>query len=428
MKVSFYNIGCKVNFAEISQIQEQFKDFGYEIVHFGDRADAVFIHTCTVTNQADADSRKFIRRAVRDNPYSYIGVMGCYSQLSSDKLSIIEGVDAIFGNEEKFHILELVPSFTKNSQTEIFIDKLESAEFHSACSVDNEVHTRIALKIQDGCDYFCNYCAVPYSRGRSRSMDFNQVIDKVAELADTGVKEIVLSGINLGDYRNSGKIFEDLIYEIDKLNINTRLRISSIEPNLLTEKILDIIASSKVFCHHFHIPLQSGSDTVLSMMKRRYDTIYFRKLIGMINTKIPNSCIGIDIINGFPGETQEEFTKTYNFINSLDISYLHVFSYSDRDIAAASKFKDKVSKSDIKLRTAQLRELSEAKRIKYYKNNINTVHRFIPERYYPDKGYIDGWTDNYIRVNIKAEAPLEKDFYNIKLIELKGDAILSDLI
>lgn len=429
MKVSFYNIGCKVNFAEISQIQEQFKDCGYEIVPFGEIADAVFIHTCTVTNQADADSRKFIRKAVRNNPNAYIGVLGCYSQLGSDKVSVIDGVDAIFGNEEKFHILELAGNFTKNTKTEIYIDKLDNAEFHSACSVDNEVHTRIALKIQDGCDYFCTYCAVPYSRGHSRSMPYNQVIDKVSELYSGGVKEIVLSGINLGDYKtNDGKRFEDVVAGIDKLNIDTRLRISSIEPNLLTDGILDIISQSKVFCPHFHIPLQSGSDTVLDMMKRRYNTSNFRNLIDRINSKIPNCCIGIDLINGFPGETESEFEKTYSFVESLNISYLHVFSYSDREIAVASKFPNKVTKDEKKARTARFRDLSESKRIVYYKNNLNTIQRIIPERFYPDRNIIDGWTDNYIRVNISSNHELKKDFYNVRLLELVGDVVVGELV
>ena len=429
MKVSFYNIGCKVNFAEISEIQEQFRYFGHEIVPFGQSANAVFIHTCTVTNQADADSRKFIRRAVRDNPNSFIGVLGCYSQLGSNVLKEIEGVDAIFGNEEKFHILELVNSFTKNSKTEIFIDKLDNAEFHTACSVDNDVHTRIALKIQDGCDYFCTYCAVPYSRGRSRSMEFEKVIDKIHQLADNGIKEIVLSGINLGDYKTeTGKTFTNLIESIEKLNIDTRIRISSIEPNLLTDRIIDIISTSKIFCNHFHIPLQSGSDKVLNLMKRRYNTEMFANLILKINKNIPTAGIGIDIINGFPGETESEFNVTYDFLSSLDISYLHVFSYSDREIAESSKFNDKVSKLDIKERTLKLRELSDSKKDVFYLNNLQSIQRFIPEKFYIDNSIIDGWTDNYIKINIKSNQNLDKAFYNIRLLELTDEAVLSELI
>lgn len=429
MKVAFYNIGCKVNFAEISTIQEQFKAADHQIVEFGESADAVFIHTCTVTNQADSDCRKTIRKARRDNPNAFIGVMGCYSQLKPEEIAEIEGVDIILGNEEKFKILDLVNDFAKKSQPEIHTDMLKDSEFHFATSIDNEVHTRIALKIQDGCDYYCTYCAVAYSRGRSRSMEFADLEKSVLKLNADGAKEIVLSGINIGEYKSkTGENFTDAVKMISELPIQSRLRISSIEPNLVTDEILDTIANSKVFCPHFHIPLQSGSDTILKKMNRRYDTEIFSNLISRIHDKIENCCIGIDVICGFPGETDELFDETYQLLKNTNFAYLHVFTYSDRDIAKASKFENKIPKTVKKQRTKLLRELSDSKKVEYHNKCIGSIARIIPEKYFADRQEISAWTDNYVRVHFKSDSDLPKEYFNVRIISNEGDYCQAELL
>jgi threonylcarbamoyladenosine tRNA methylthiotransferase MtaB len=312
MKISFYNLGCKVNFAETAQLQDDFRKLGFEIVDFESESDIVFINTCTVTHKADADSRKIIRRAIRQNPKAFIAVGGCYSQLASEHLKEIDGIDAVLGANEKFRINELISVFSKREAPEIFISEKDDAEFYPACSADSNLRMRAVLKIQDGCDYFCTYCAVPHARGRSRSIPFDHIIPFLHDIENQGYKEVVLTGINLGDYRYEGKEFADVLDLIDREELGLRIRISSLEPDLINDEIIDIVADSKSICPHFHIPLQSGSDSILKSMRRRYDTKYFMDLIDKINKRIPDCGIGIDVIVGFPGETEEHFNETYN--------------------------------------------------------------------------------------------------------------------
>lgn len=427
MRFSIYNIGCKVNFAEISELCEQFIGDGFEWVPFGEPAELVIINTCTVTANADADCRKMIRRAARQTPDAFIAVVGCYAQLKAEEIKNIEGVSAIFGGNEKFRIRELLPSFAKPETPYIFLSERGGEEFHAACSAENDAHTRVVLKIQDGCDYFCSYCAVPFARGSSRSLPYSEIANHYERIAGAGGKEVILSGINLGEYRSpSGEDFARALRLIDSLGLDIRTRISSIEPNLLTDEILEIVRGSESICRHFHIPLQSGSDRILKLMRRRYDTAFFGELIAKIKKSMPDCGIGIDIITGFPGETDEDFDQAMAFCRTLDFTYLHVFSYSERAVAASQKLAGKVPAAKVKERTLALRELSDQKREEFYRSEIGKIHRVIPEARDKKTGLLKAWTDNYVHVAYGAEEN-NSEFQYVELIENKGEYVLSSL-
>jgi threonylcarbamoyladenosine tRNA methylthiotransferase MtaB len=423
MKVSIFNLGCKLNFAEISQVQKQFENAGYDIVNFNDKADIVLINTCTVTHNADADSRKYIRRAIKNNPNAFIGVMGCYSQLKPDEVIAIEGVDAVLGTNNKFNITELIENFEKKEKPEVFIPDLEDVPFHFASSVDNESRTRTVLKIQDGCDYVCTYCTIPFARGKSRAMDFQKFKDKLIEISSSDFHEIVLTGINLGEYKApTGENFTDVIKHITESGLNFRARISSIEPNLVKDEIIDLVKNSEKMCNHFHIPLQSGSPEILKLMKRRYKSSTFEDLVWKIKSEIPDCCIGADVIVGFPGESDIHFKETYNLLNSLPISYLHVFTYSDRDAAPSSTYTNQVNPHLRKERTILLRELSEKKRTVFINSQIGKTFTVIPETTKPkdDKIIIKGMTDNYIQTRIETDRIITKPI-TVRLTEPVND-------
>ncbi|MBI5325083.1 MAG: tRNA (N(6)-L-threonylcarbamoyladenosine(37)-C(2))-methylthiotransferase MtaB [Ignavibacteriae bacterium] len=427
MKVSFYNIGCKVNFAEMSELQEQFEKLGHTIIPFGDVSDAVLINTCTVTREADADCRKVIRRAQRVSPNAFIGVMGCYAQLRSDEISAIEGVDAIFGNEEKYKIPELIGDFSKRNQLGLYVGKLEQIEFHGACSSDNVNRTRAVLKIQDGCDYVCTYCTIPAARGGSRSMKFDDLRNKLLELNNTDFYEIILSGVNLGEYKSpTNENFTDVIRLIESLDLKLRFRISSIEPNLVKPELLDIVSKSEKMCPHFHIPLQSGSPDILRLMKRRYKLDVFINLVQKIKSNIPDCCIGVDIITGFPGETDSHFLETYNLLSDLPVSYLHVFTYSKRNGTAASEYPDEVPYPVKIERTHKLRELSERKKKEFYLSQLGKIKTVIKETIDESTGLWHGWTENYVKVYFKMNEtnPVEK----VKLKSYEKDIVIADII
>ena len=427
MKISFYNIGCKVNFAEMSELQEQFEKLGHTIIPFGEISDAVLINTCTVTREADADCRKVIRRAQRISPEAFIGVMGCYAQMRSDEISAIEGVDAIFGNEEKFHIPELIGDFKKRNQLGLYVGKLENIEFHGACSSDNYNRTRLVLKIQDGCDYVCTYCTIPAARGGSRSMNFDDLRNRLLELNNTAFYEIILSGINLGEYKApTGENFTDVIRLIESLDLKLRFRISSIEPNLVKPDLLEIMTHSDKMCPHFHIPLQSGSPDILRLMKRRYKVDTFTNLVNNIKEKIPDCCIGVDVITGFPGETDSHFLETYNLLSSFPVSYLHVFTYSKRDGTAASEFPDEVPHQVKKERTHQLRLLSETKKKEFYLSQIGKSKIVIPEEYDESTGMWQGWTENYVRVSFPLNLP--KSLVKVKLVVERFNEVYAEMV
>ncbi len=435
MKISYYNIGCKVNYAEVSSIVQEFVEKGAKLVPFGEECDLILINTCTVTHLADSDSRKIIRRAKRYVPNAKIAVMGCYAQMQANQISEIDGVDYIFGNKEKFEILQILKSdleknISENSNsTKTFVSDLKTSPFFTALSLDNESHTRIVFKIQDGCDYYCSYCTVAAARGPSRSMDFKQIKNTIFSIQEKGYKEIVLSGINLGDYNTGdGKRFSDVLNMINEIDVNLRFRISSIEPNLLNEEIIKLVSLSDKICTHFHIPLQSGCDEILKKMRRRYNKSLFINRIELIKKYIPDCCIGIDIITGFPSETDANFNETYSLLESLPISYLHTFTYSERSGTDAINLNPKVPHQEKKRRTLLLRELSDRKKKEFYQTQLGNIKKVIPEDYDEKTNLYKGWSENYVRAAFYNKNELYGHDLKVKLLRIQDDLVFSEIV
>ena len=427
MKISYYNIGCKVNFAEIAEIQSRLENKGHQTVEFGEGAEAILINTCSVTNNADSDARKIIRRALRNSPDAFIGVLGCYAQLKPGEIAAIPGVDAVFGIKEKFDVIDYLDKFSKKEKAEILVSDLKDLPFHTACSEDNQSKTRMFIKLQDGCDYSCTYCTIPQARGGSRSMPFNELIERFEHFQNSNYYEIILSGVNLGEYlAPTGETFLDVIKFLDKSGIKQRIRISSIEPNLLKPEIIEIVKHSGIICPHFHIPLQSGSPEILQSMKRRYKASFFEDLIYKIKKEIPDCCIGVDVISGFPGETDIHYQQTFDLLNKLPISYLHPFTYSERDNTPAAEMKNVVPMDVRKARTIELRELSDKKKLEFYNTQLGTIRTLIPEDYNPETGTWKGWTENYVRTEFKASHDLSHIPMQVKLLEMDGELVMSE--
>ncbi|HLG34227.1 MAG TPA: tRNA (N(6)-L-threonylcarbamoyladenosine(37)-C(2))-methylthiotransferase MtaB [Bacteroidia bacterium] len=418
-KVAFHTLGCKLNFAETSTIARQLKSEGYEKVSFDDIADVYVINTCSVTENADKECRQIIRRALHRSPDAFIAVTGCYAQLRPEEITSIEGVDVVLGAEEKFNISKYLQQ-----------EKKEKAEIHS-CEV-NELstfnssyshgdRTRAFLKVQDGCDYTCTYCTIPMARGKSRSAFIAEVVAQANTLAEKGIKEIVLTGVNTGDFGNKNwqlakdnwrkanpqqqETFLDLIQELENIHADVRFRISSIEPNLLTDEIIYFVAQSEKFVPHFHIPLQSGSDKILGLMRRRYRKELYVSRIEKIKSLMSHACIGCDVIVGFPGETQDDFLETYQFINSLDISYLHVFTYSERPDTDAILLDGIVPVQERRKRNRMLRILSEKKLNRFSKENEGRTVSVLWEAE-NDNGVMNGYSENYLRVKVPYDLSL----------------------
>jgi threonylcarbamoyladenosine tRNA methylthiotransferase MtaB len=429
MKVSLHTLGCKVNYAETAQLINKFEELGYQITEFGEESDIIIINTCSVTNNADVEARKIIRRAKRNSPNAFLGVMGCYAQLKPQEVAQIEGVDGVFGQREKFRIPSIIHNYLNGEKTQVNVSCIEDLPFETALTTDNELRTRAFLKIQDGCNYFCSFCTIPYARGRSRSIDFSLLPKQFEKIVQSGYKEVVISGINLGDYKSkNGENFIDVVRLISQLNYDLRVRISSIEPNLLNDDIIDIVANSPNFCKHFHIPLQSGSAEILRKMKRRYKPDYYYNLIDKINKKIPNCGIGIDVIVGFPGETEEKFMETYEFLEKLSFSYLHVFTYSERDNTPAIKYPNPVPINERKKRTNILRNLSLTKKKQFYKKQIGNTLVVIPETYDNSNNTWKSWSDNYVRVKFNASVNLNKELYSIYIENAEDEFVNGKLI
>jgi threonylcarbamoyladenosine tRNA methylthiotransferase MtaB len=409
--VSFHTLGCKLNFAETSTIGKQLKDAGFIKKDFEDGADVVVINTCSVTENANRECRMIVRRALQKNPESYIAIIGCYAQLKPEEIASIEGVDLILGASEKFNLLHFINDFKKNDKTHIHSCTIgDSNIFHSAFSTAER--TRAFLKIQDGCDYPCTYCTIPLARGASRSASVEEVIANANAIAAEGIKEIVLTGVNIGDYGITDvdsplreNNFLQLIRKLDEIGNIVRFRISSIEPNLLTDEIIDFVASSKKFVPHFHIPLQSGSDKILGLMSRRYRTKLYVSRIEKIRSVMPDACIGADVIVGFPGENETDFLETYNFINRLDVSYLHVFTYSERENTIAASLPGVINFGERKIRNKMLRNLSEKKKQHFYRSQIGKRSTVLFEHTVTD-GFMQGFTENYVRVRLAADKSL----------------------
>lgn len=397
-RVAFFTLGCKLNFSETSTIKRTFEDHEFEVTSFDSEADVYVINTCSVTLDANKDCRKTVRRAQRMNPNAFIAVVGCYAQLEPDEIATIEGVDLILGAKEKFDIFELVPNFEKVDKTIIHrTDVNEAVDFHHAFSSNDR--TRAFLKVQDGCDYKCAFCTIPLARGKSRSPLLAEVVNNAKHVVANGYKEVVVTGVNAGDFgKENGETFYDLMYALDQIEGLHRIRVSSIEPNLLTEEIIHLAAKSSKIQPHFHIPLQSGSDEMLKIMRRRYRTDLYRGRVELIKSLMPHACIGVDVITGHPGETEELFQETIDFIESLPISYLHVFTYSERPNTHALDIAPIIEIPVRKRRTSQLRRLSEKKRFEFDAQFKNVTRPTLFEEE-EKEGLMFGWTDNYVRVS-----------------------------
>ncbi len=420
--IALKTIGCKLNFAETSTISRDFANRGFMVVDFGESADVYIINTCTVTANADKDCRKAVRQAVRKNPKAFIAMVGCFSQLKPEEANSIPGVSTVLGNDEKFNVFKHYQAFINNTnelEYHSHTDRLN--DFHASHSASER--TRTFLKVQDGCDYECTYCTIPLARGKSRSANIVNTMQQAQEIAKTNTKEIVLTGVNTGDFgRGTNESFFDLIKELDKLENIDRIRISSIEPNLLTGGMIDFIAESRLFVPHFHIPLQSGSNKVLKDMRRRYRRELYAERVEIIKAVMPDCCIGVDVIVGFPTETEKDFQQTYDFINSLDVSYLHVFSYSPRDNTKALLFENVVSHQQKVERSKILHKLSDEKRYTFYNRFIGERRKVLFESYFDNK--IQGHTDNYIKVMVKGNAEMVNTIIPIKMIKIKNNGYM----
>ncbi len=411
--IAFHSFGCKLNFAEMSTISSDFTINGYSKVSFNDRADVYVINTCSVTENANRKARKKIRQARSLSPNSIIVIIGCYAQLNPDEISKIPGVNLVVGTEQKFNLIKYVETALNDRQTVVVNSNIEKSKIFFP-SYSREDRVRTFLKIQDGCNYPCSYCTIPLARGSSRSGMIKDVIYNAKKIASNGVKEIILTGVNIGEFgSDTGETFFDLIKGLDKIKNIKRYRISSIEPNLLTENIVKFIANSRTFLPHFHIPLQSGSNEILKSMKRRYLCELFIKKIKLIQFYMPDACIGSDVIVGYPGETDEDFNKTIRLIKLLNLSYLHVFSYSDRKDTKSEKIIPKVPIDKLKERSETLRNLSQNLMNKYHKKNNGYIRDVLFEDY--SEGRLTGLTDNYIRTSIRGNKNMVNQIVPIKL-------------
>ena len=427
-KVAFHTLGCKLNFTETSTIARSFVENGFELTDFSKKADFYVINTCSVTDNADKKFKNILNRAKKRNPNAFNIIVGCYAQLKPKYISEIPGVDLVLGANEKFNVIDYVGQLDKANTFVYSCDINDVNKYESSYSVDDR--TRSFLKVQDGCDYKCTYCTIPNARGISRSDSLENIKMNVSKIASKDIKEIILTGVNIGDYgkgefgnKKHETTFLELIKELDLTQNINRFRISSIEPNLLKNDIIDFIATSNLFVPHFHIPLQSGSNKILGLMKRRYRKELYEDRIRYIHSKINDVCIGVDVIVGFPGETDSDFQETYNFLLNLDISYLHVFSYSERDNTEASNMLNPVPKNIRFQRSKMLRSLSEKKRRIFYNSQINRVRPVLFES--ENKlGYIYGYTDNYIKVRHPWNPKLSNKIVQAKLIEIDNDGFV----
>ena len=433
--VAFHTLGCKLNFSETSSIRRLFEEGGYGVVNFDDGADLYIINTCSVTDFADRKCRYEVRRALKYSPDAKVVVIGCYAQLKPKEISEIPGVDLVLGAAEKFNILDHIDDLAMTSGKGMIRagEIKEVNHFIGSFSIGDR--TRSFLKVQDGCDYKCSFCTIPQARGKSRSDTIEQAVSNARRIAQQGIKEIVLTGVNLGDFGNGTEVIEgakpqkdglfiDLIKELDKVEGIERFRISSIEPNLLTDEIIEFVSGSKRFVPHFHIPLQSGSNKMLRLMRRRYQRELYASRVEKIKSVMPHCCIGVDVIVGFPGETEEDFLDTYHFINGLDISYLHVFTYSERANTPATLMERKVEMGERRSRNKQLRSLSEKKKRYFYNTHLGEIKNVLVEDK-TENDFITGHTDNYIKVLVPSYEISPNTLQQVRLdkIDTSGEMI-----
>ena len=423
-KAAFFTLGCKLNFSETSTIAGSFREVGFERVEFEETADVYVINTCSVTNQGDKESRNIIRKAVKKNPEAMVIVVGCYSQLKPEEVGHIEGVDLVLGTQEKFHIPAFLGDLKKREKTEIQTTRLvDIKSYHKAFSWGDR--TRSFLKIQDGCDYYCSFCTIPFARGKSRNDTIKNTVDQASKAVEKGFKEVVLTGVNIGDFgKSTGENFLELLIALEKVEGLQRLRLGSIEPNLLKDDIIQLVSESKVIMPHFHIPLQSGSDEVLSLMKRKYSTELFARRIQRIREIVPHAFIGVDVIAGTNGETEALFQQSYDFINSLEISQLHAFTYSERSGTQALKIPWKVEPTERKNRTQRYLNLSEKKLRAFYEKHIGTTQTVLFEAQ-SNSDRMTGFTENYIKVETLHDELLDNQLRRVSLKSILANGNVS---
>jgi threonylcarbamoyladenosine tRNA methylthiotransferase MtaB len=425
-KVAFYTLGCKLNFSETSTIARNFQDEGFDRVDFEEVADMYVINTCSVTENADKQFKQIVKKAMKLNNKAFVAAVGCYAQLKPEELAAVDGVDLVLGATEKFKITDYINDLSKNDMGEVHSCEIEEADFYvGSYSIGDR--TRAFLKVQDGCDYKCTYCTIPLARGISRSDALENVLKNASDISKQGIKEIVLTGVNIGDYgkgefgnKKHEHTFLDLVKALDEVEGIERLRISSIEPNLLKNETIDFVSKSRTFVPHFHIPLQSGSNEILGKMKRRYQREVYTDRVANIRQVMPHACIGVDVIVGFPGETDEHFLETYNFLNEMDISYLHVFTYSERDNTEAAIMEGVVPMNVRNKRSKMLRGLSVKKRRAFYENQLGTNRTVLFESENKE-GYIHGFTENYVKVKTPWNPELVNTLHEINLTKIDED-------
>lgn len=428
-KVAFYTLGCKLNFAETSTIARSFEEDGYIRVDFDDPADIYVINTCSVTENADKQFKQIVRKALKTNPKAFLAAVGCYAQLKPEELASVDGVDLVLGAKEKFNITQYIDDLTKNNEGIVHSCEISETDFYvGSYSIGDR--TRAFLKVQDGCDYKCTYCTIPMARGISRSDTIENILNNAKKISDKGIKEIVLTGVNIGDYgkgefgnKKHEHTFLELVQALDKVEGIERLRISSIEPNLIKDETIEFIAQSNSFVPHFHIPLQSGSNDILKKMKRRYLRELYVSRVAKIREVMPDACIGVDVIVGFPGETDEHFLETYHFLNELDISYLHVFTYSERDNTEAVLMDGVVPDAVRAKRSKMLRGLSAKKRNAFYESQLGKEKTVLFESD-NKQGYIHGFTENYVKVKAPWDPALVNTLHKVKLTKIDVDGMV----
>ena len=428
-KVAFYTLGCKLNFSETSTIARSFEEEGYQRVDFDAPADIYVINTCSVTENADKQFKQIVRKALKTNPKAFLAAVGCYAQLKPEELASVDGVDLVLGAKEKFNITQYIDDLTKNNEGVVHSCEISETDFYvGSYSIGDR--TRAFLKVQDGCDYKCTYCTIPMARGISRSDTIENILSNAKKISDKGIKEIVLTGVNIGDYgkgefgnKKHEHTFLELVQALDKVEGIERLRISSIEPNLIKDETIDFIAQSNSFVPHFHIPLQSGSNEILKKMKRRYLRELYVSRVAKIREVMPDACIGVDVIVGFPGETDEHFLETYYFLNDLDISYLHVFTYSERDNTEAVLMEGVVPDAVRAKRSKMLRGLSAKKRNAFYTSQLGKEKTVLFESD-NKQGYIHGFTENYVKVKAPWDPALVNTLHKVKLTKIDVDGMV----
>jgi len=425
-KVAFYTLGCKLNFSETSTISRKFEEKGYQKVDFSDTPDIYIINTCSVTENADKKCKKVVKEAQKINADAYVAIIGCYAQLKPREISEIPGVDAVLGAAEKFRLIELLDGFVKTPEAKVLASEIkEATTFNNAYSINDR--TRTFLKVQDGCNYHCAFCTIPLARGKSRSDSIENIVRSAEEIAATDVKEIVLTGVNIGDFGiQDGKRkerFLDLVKAVDQVEGIDRIRISSIEPNLLTNETIDYVSGSNRFVPHFHVPLQSGNNKILRKMRRRYLRELYEDRVSKIKTLMPHCCIGVDVIVGFPGESHEDFLETYHFLNELPVSYLHVFTYSERANTRAAEMDEVVPMKERQQRSKMLRSLSEKKKRQFYEESLGQTATVLFEDDVED-GMMRGFTENYVRVTAKYDPMLVNELKTVTLKSINDQGLV----